>query len=212
MKQSDSLAGGQTLFSLWTSRFASATVLAALALIAAPAAKAEVWTFDVSGSFQFPEDGFTGTINVDFTNPTNPTVKSMSITVQGLPAYNQSPILSFAIPGNQAVVEAGDGSLFDVLTLTFTTPDFDTLASFNGGAIIGGLAVSGLGTGVPEVLLDATGVIALDPSDPPIPAPSDPPTVAVPELSTWAMMLIGLAGLCLATKGRRAIGFLGGKA
>ena len=212
MKQSDSLAGGQALFSLWTSRFASATVLAVLALIAAPAAKAEVWTFDVSGSFQFPEDGFTGTINVDFTNPTNPTVKSMSITVQGLPAYNQSPILSFAIPGNQAVVEAGDGSLFDVLTLTFTTPDFDTLASFHGGVIIGGLAVSGLGTGVPEVLLDATGVIALDPSDPPIPDPPDPPTLAVPELSTWAMMLLGLAGLGFAAKRRRAIGFLGGKA
>ena len=210
MKRSNSSAGGRTLFSLWTSRFASATVLAALALIAAPAAKAEVvWTFDVSGSFQFPGDGFTGTINVDFTNPTNPTVKSMSITVPGLPAYNQSPILSFAIPGNQAVVEAGDGSLFDVLTLTFTTPDFGTLASFNGGTIIGGLAVSGLGTGVPEVLLDATGVIALDPSDPPIP---DPPTLAVPELSTWAMMLIGLTGLGLAAKRRRTLGFLRGRA
>jgi hypothetical protein len=212
MKPSDSLAGGQTLFSLGTSRFASATVLAVLALIAAPAAKAEVWTFDVSGSFQFPEDGFTGTINVDFTNPTNPTLKSMSITVQGLPTYNQSPILNFAIPGNQAVVEAGDGGLFDVLTLTFTIPDFDTLASFNGGKIIGGLAVSGLGTGVPEVLFDATGVIALDPSEPPIPDPPDPPPLAVPELSTWAMMLIGLAGLGLAAKGRRALGFLRGRA
>jgi hypothetical protein len=78
--------------------------------------------------------------------------------------------------------------------------------------IIGGLAVSGLGTGVPEVLLDATGVIALDPSDPPIPDPPDPPTLAVPELSTWAMMLLGLAGLGFAAKRRRAIGFLGGKA
>ena len=52
MKPSDSLAGGQTLFSLWTSRFASATVLAALALIAAPAAKADVVeTFNLSGNF-----------------------------------------------------------------------------------------------------------------------------------------------------------------
>jgi PEP-CTERM motif len=34
----------------------------------------------------------------------------------------------------------------------------------------------------------------------------------VPEPSTWAMMLIGFAGLGLAAKGRRAIGFLVGKA
>ena len=34
----------------------------------------------------------------------------------------------------------------------------------------------------------------------------------VPELSTWAMLLLGLAGLGLAAKRRRALGFLGGKA
>jgi len=72
MKPSDSLAGGQALFSLWTSRFASATVLAALALIAAPAAKADVVeTFYLSGnfgSFFGPPVPFTGAINLDFSN------------------------------------------------------------------------------------------------------------------------------------------------
>jgi hypothetical protein len=38
------------------------------------------------------------------------------------------------------------------------------------------------------------------------------PTAPVPEPSTWAMMLAGFAGLGLAAKGRRAIGFLVGKA
>ena len=50
----------------------------------------------------------------------------------------------------------------------------------------------------------------LDP--PPLTGPPDPPTLAVPELSTWAMLLLGLAGLGLAAKRRRALGFMGGKA
>ena len=102
MKPSDSLAGGQTLFSLGTSRFASATVLAALALIAAPAAKADVVeTFYLSGnfgSFFGPPVPFTGAINLDFSdNFAEETVQSISITVDGRPVFNLNPSLSLAI-------------------------------------------------------------------------------------------------------------------
>jgi MYXO-CTERM domain-containing protein len=84
---------------------------------------------------------------------------------------------------------------------------------------------------VPGVLLGATGKVTRDLSNPailatpildppppiidpppPIINPPDPTTPAVPELSTWAMLLLGLAGLGLAAKRRRALGFLGGKA
>ena len=71
--------------------------------------------------------------------------------------------------------------------------------------------------GVTGVLLGATGVVTRDLSDPvildPPPIdPPDPPTLAVPELSTWAMMLLGLAGLGFAAKRRRALGSMGGRA
>ena len=79
---------------------------------------------------------------------------------------------------------------------------------------------------MPGVLLGATGKVTRDPSnpaildppppiiDPPPPVIDPPPTTpaAVPELSSWAMMLLGLAGLGLAAKRRRALGFLGRKA
>ena len=31
--------------------------------------------------------------------------------------------------------------------------------------------------------------------DPPLPDPPDPPVIAAPELSTWAMLLLGFLGL-----------------
>ncbi|HSU99845.1 MAG TPA: hypothetical protein VLI91_07050, partial [Roseiarcus sp.] len=74
-------------------------------------------------------------------------------------------------------------------------------------------------------LLGATGVIARDLADPPIipqvvdpppiTGPPDPPPTtpaAVPELSTWTMMVLGLAGLALASRNRRALAFLGSRA
>jgi hypothetical protein len=78
--------------------------------------------------------------------------------------------------------------------------------------------VSGVLLGaIGEVTRDLSGPVILDPPppiiDPPPPTIDPPdPTAAVPELSTWAMMLVGLAGLGLAAKRRRALGFLGGKA
>jgi hypothetical protein len=220
MKPSDSLAGGQALFSLWTSRFALATVLTALALIAAPAAKADVVeTFNLIGnfnSFPFPSPvAFLGTIDVDFSdNFATETVNSISINVDGRPVFNQSPApqLVFAT-SNLAVIDASN-SIGDTLTLAFATAQAASLAGFDEGAIDGGEVIF---SGLVGVLLNPTGVVTRDPSgpvilDPPPVDPPDPPTLAVPELSTWAMMLIGLAGLGLAAKGRRALGFLRGRA
>jgi hypothetical protein len=199
-------------FPSWASRLASGSALAALALIAVPAAKADVVeTFDLSGSFNsfpFPSPvAFTGTIDLDFTNPA---ATSVDVAVDGLPAYNQSPSLRFALSVNQAVVDASN-STGDMLTLMFTIPNLGKLAGFNlnGGAIVGGEASFGGGTGI---LLDPTGVITPDPSNPAIPDPPHPPPVPVPEPSTWVMLLLGFVGLGLAAKGRRAIRFLAGKA
>ena len=135
MKPSDFLAGGQALFSLWTSRFASATVLAALALIAAPAAKADVVeTFYLSGnfgSFFGPPVPFTGTINLDFSdNFAKETLKSMTITVQGRPVFNLKPILGLGDIGQPRVIDASNSS-GDMLTLMFATPEPGAWAGFN---------------------------------------------------------------------------------
>jgi hypothetical protein len=72
MKQSDSLAGRQTLFSLWAGRITSAGAAAVLALIAASGARADVVEkFNLSGNlnsiFGSPT-AFTGTMDVDFSS------------------------------------------------------------------------------------------------------------------------------------------------
>ena len=142
---------------------------------------------------------------MDFTDVTNPTATSVHITVNGH-LFSKNPSFNFAISGAQGVLGASDGSPFGVLTLMFTIPDVGTLAGFTVGMIDGGEGIFGTPTGV---LFNATGTVKLDPSDPPIPDPPDPVTpTAVPELSTWAMMLLGFAGLGFAAKRRRAIGFL----
>ncbi len=106
-------------------------------------------------------------------------------------------------------IRAAD-SANDMLTLLFTTPlpggwtGFDTGIGqfFFGDVVFGGLTGS---------LLGAQGVINRV-SGPAVPDPPDPSRSAtVPELSTWTMMLVGLAALGLA-KGRRALAFLGGRA
>jgi PEP-CTERM motif len=186
-------------------RFASASAIAALAMIAASVAEADVVrTFDLSGRFQVPALTFTGTMNLDLTSDT---AESVDITVNGLPVYNQSPSLRFATFTAEAVVDVFDSS-GEMLTLDFAIPKLGTLAGFNGGAIVGGLALFASGTEIPGFLFNPTGLITRDPADPP-----DPVTAAsVPEPSTWVMMLLGFAGLGAAACGRRAIGFLTGRA
>ena len=72
MKQSGGKVGGPKLFSLWTSRLASAAAVAALAVFAAPVAKADVIeTFALSGSFNSvfgSPIAFAGTMDLDFSN------------------------------------------------------------------------------------------------------------------------------------------------
>ncbi|HEY6733461.1 MAG TPA: hypothetical protein VI256_06640 [Roseiarcus sp.] len=215
----------------------STSAVAVLALIAAPGAKAKVVeTFHLSGSFgniSGPLVSFTGTVNLEFSNNfATETLKSITISVQGRPTvFNQSVSLS-VIP-SVGIIDASN-SAGDTLALWFAAPQSGTWAGFNSGDVSFGEVLFG---NVPGVLLGATGKVKrdlsnpvilaapiLDPPPPIIDPPPPiidppppildppPPTLAVPELSTWAMLLLGLMGLGLAAQRRRALGFLGGKA
>jgi hypothetical protein len=235
MKQLGAEAGGRRSLPSWVSRLASTTAVAALALFAAPGAKADVVElFHLSGSFgniSGPLVSFTGTVKLDFSNDfAKETTKSITISVQGRPVFNQS--VSLSVSPSVGVIGASN-SAGDTLALWFAAPQSGTWAGFNAGDVSFGDVFFG---NVPGVLLGATGKVKRDLSNPAIlaapiveppppiidPPPPiidpppildpPPPTLAVPELSTWAMMLLGLAGLGLAAKRRRALGFLGGKA
>jgi hypothetical protein len=219
MKQLGAEAGGQRSLPSWASRLASTSAVAALALIAAPGAKADVVeTFNLSGNFSSffgPLVPFNGTVNLDFSNDfAVETLTSIEINVQGRPLFNQS--VSLSVTPSVGVIGASNNA-GDTLALWFAAPQSGAWAGFDAGEVsFGDVIFSGL-TGL---LLGATGEVTRDLSDPAILAPPppiiEPPppitSAAVPELSTWAMMLLGLAGLGLAAKGRRALGFLGGKA
>ena len=223
-------------FPSWASRVASASVVAALVLIA-PAAKADVVkAFDLSGS-SVTKDTFAGTIDLDFTRNT---VTSVDVTVDKFSAsayaFNQIQSLTFALAGRAAVVDVDDRA-GDVLTLFFIVPTANTFTGFVGGA--GAIAAQGPFGGGRGFLNYATGsitpVVSVPPDPPPIvsvppylPPPSDPPPpvvsdpdppvvsdpdppksgAVIPEPSTWVMMLLGFVGLGLAAKRRRAIRFL----
>jgi hypothetical protein len=230
MKQLGAEAVGQRTLPPWASRLAFTSAVAALALIGASGAKADVVpeTFHLSGSFgniSGPLASFTGTVNLDFSNNfAEEVTKSITITisVQGRPtAFNQS--VSLSVSPSVGVIGASD-SAGDTLSLWFAAPQSGTWAGFNGGKVSFGEVFFG---NAPVVLLGATGWVTRDLSGkpilapppppiidppPPIVDPPDPPTLAVPELSTWAMLLLGLTGLGLAAQRRRALGFLGGKA
>jgi hypothetical protein len=215
----------------------STSAVAVLALIAAPGAKAKVVeTFHLSGSFgniSGPLVSFTGTVNLEFSNNfATETLKSITISVQGRPTvFNQS--VSLSVSPSVGIIDASN-SAGDTLALWFAAPQSGTWAGFNSGDVSFGEVFFG---NVPGVLLGATGKVKRDLSNPAIlaapildppppiidppppiidPPPPildpPPPTLAVPELSTWAMLLLGLMGLGLAAQRRRALGFLGGKA
>jgi MYXO-CTERM domain-containing protein len=225
MKQFDAEAGGRKWLPSRASRLASATAVVALGLIAASSAKAveDIETFTVSGSLGGPPFGpsvsLQGTFDLDFGNNfanfADPSLNSIDIIVNGRSVFTQGVSVSLGF------ISASNSNQ-DRLSLWFTTPSPGTWAGFNAneGEFSFGDVVFGDLTGS---IFGAAGVITLSsgPSisepppititDPPPPV-IDPPPVAVPELSTWAMMLIGLAGLGLAARRRRAISFLGGKA
>jgi hypothetical protein len=211
------LAGGQQLFFSWTNRLASTAALATLALFAAPAAKADVIeTFNLSGNFGSlfgSPVSFTGTIHLDFSDDfSRYTTTSIEITVHGRSVFNQSVSLSL-VPSVGFV--GASNSAGDTLALWFAAPQSGTWAGFNtGGVSFGDVAFSGLTGGLG--LFGANGVVTRDLSDPAILDPPPPPSTGpvtgspVPELSTWAMMLLGLAGIGLASKRQRALAFMRG--
>jgi hypothetical protein len=177
----------------------------ALALIAAPGAKADVAeTFTLMGdvgSILGALTPFTGTVAVDLSDDFAVETSSINISVQGLPVFNQSASLSL-LPsvGVIGAANSAGNSLFLLLAAPqpdMTWADFEPLDFSFGEVVLSGASV----------LLGATGTVTLDAS-----VTIDPPTVAAPELSTWAMLLLGLAGLGLAAKRRRTLGLLGGKA
>jgi hypothetical protein len=191
----------------------SASAVAALALIAASGAKADVVeTFNLSGNlnsesiFGSPV-AFKGTFDLEFSNDfTTATPKSVDIKVAGRSIFNQGLSASAGIVG-------ASNSSHDILTLWFNPSPAGTWAGFNTGEIFFGDLIFGNLTGS---LFTAAGVISRDLADPvildPPSNPPDPATLAVPELSTWAMMLLSFLGLSLAAKGRRAIRLGAGKA
>src|ERR1700678_2692302 len=94
MKQFDAEAGGRRSLPSWASRLASTSAVAALALIVAPVAKADVAeTFNLSGSFNSslyplsPLVPFTGTVDLDFSSDfAVETLTSINISVLGHPS------------------------------------------------------------------------------------------------------------------------------
>ena len=205
MKQFDAEASGRKWLPSWAGRLACTSAAVALALIAAPGAKADVAeTFTLMGdvgSILGALTPFTGTVAVDLSDDFAVETSSINISVQGLPVFNQSASLSL-LPsvGVIGAANSAGNSLFLLLAAPqpdMTWADFEPL-DFSFGEVV----LSGAG-----VLLGGTGTVTLD-----APVTIDPPTATVPELSTWAMMLLGLAGLGLAAKRRRTLAFLGGKA
>jgi hypothetical protein len=207
-------------FSFLRGGLAAVGVGATLALIAASAAKADVVeTFNLSGYLNTMLGSlvpFTGTFDLNFSDAfVFEGVQSFQICVQGRPAFMQPVIVSDA---GSILAYNGSG---DTLSLSFAIPG--TWNGFDEGGIGGGELVFG---GLSGVLLGANGVITRDAADPAIdpppidpppidPPPLDPPpitTAAVPELSTWSMMLVGLAGLGLAARRRRVFSVLNDRA
>jgi hypothetical protein len=109
---------------------------------------------------------FSGTLDVDVTNGTVPAI---DITFPGLDAFDHV-ILTEMSP---TTVEANNGPLGQVLFLTFT----GNLVGFTGGTITGESVVTH-DLGVEIYAINSGGSIT-----------------PVPEPSTWAMMLLGFAGL-----------------
>src|ERR1700677_2566595 len=173
MKQFDEEAGGRRLLPSWVSRFAPISAVAALALIAASDAKADVVeTFNLSGNFSSffgPLVPFIGTIDLDFSNDfTVETLTSAEISVQGRPdVFNQ--YVSLSVVTSIGIIGASN-SAGDTLELLFAAPQSGTWAGFDEGAVSFGDVVL---SGVSGVLLGATGEVARD--GPVILAPPPPP-------------------------------------
>jgi hypothetical protein len=137
MTQLGAEAGGQRSLPSWASRLASTGAVAALAVFAASGAKADiVETFHLSGSFgniSGPLASFTGTVNLDFSNNfAEETTKSIKISIQGRPVFNQS--VSLSVSPSVGIINASN-SAGDTLALWFAAPQSGTWAGFNAGGV-----------------------------------------------------------------------------
>jgi hypothetical protein len=215
MKTSSSEAGWRMVFSFLTSRLATLGAAAALALIATPGAKANVIeTFHLSGHVGTTfgsKLAFAGTMELDFSDDfTSYTPESLEIRVGGRSLFTTISSVAFG---------AGFGSLYasnstrDTLALTF---DADTWIGFDQATIVNGQLVFG---SLNQFLFGASGTVSrvsgppiIDPPPPVIDPPVPVSSAAVPELSTWAMMLIGLAGLGFAARRRGRLSLPGEQA
>jgi hypothetical protein len=215
MKTSSSEAGWRMVFSFLTSRLATLGAAAALALIATPGAKANVIeTFHLSGHVGTTfgsKLAFAGTMELDFSDDfTSYTPESLEIRVGGRSLFTTISSVAFG---------AGVGSLYasnstrDTLALTF---DADSWIGFDQATIVNGQLVFGT---LNQFLFGASGTVSrvsgppiIDPPPPVIDPPVPVSSAAVPELSTWAMMLIGLAGLGFAARRRGRLGLPGERA
>jgi hypothetical protein len=113
---------------------------------------------------------FSGTLDVDVTNGTIPAI---DITFPSLDPFNRVVFTEPSGTGSTLVAATNAESLGQNLNLTFT----GSLMGFTGGTITGENVTTSDG-GIALFVINAGGSIT-----------------AVPEPSTWAMMLLGFAGL-----------------
>jgi hypothetical protein len=169
----------------------------ALGVFAASGANADAEMFTLEGLFN--EGAFFGTMDLDLSTDT---VTSIDIAVTGFPDFTEAgagpPAIMFLDDADTAILSLFD-NIGDFLDLEFTIPNRNTLAGFDGGEIFAGeLTPARPAVSIP---FGFGGIIA--------PASTLAP---MPEPTTWSMMLVGLAGLGLAAKRRRAMGSLAAKA
>jgi hypothetical protein len=81
----------------------------------------------------WPLASFTGTVNLDFSNNfAEETTKSIKISIQGRPVFNQS--VSLSVGPSVGIVNASN-SAGDTLALWFAAPQSGTWAGFNAGGV-----------------------------------------------------------------------------
>ena len=153
MKQLGAEAGGQRSLPSWASRLASTSAVAALALIAAPGAKADVAKRSICPAISSPSVGplvpFSGTIDLDFTNDFTSYTASGYITIMcpgTTSVFDQA--LSLTVSPSLGTIDASN-SAGDTLALWFAAPQSGTWAGFNAGDVSFGDVIFGDATRSP---------------------------------------------------------------
>ena len=155
-------------------------------------AYADVVDFQVSGTF--PVAGaYSGTLSIDVTSGA---VTAADITLSGYPVFNGT---IFQVADFQSLPATYVVQIFDsesaMLQLAFTTPG-GSLVGFTGGSIFSEVisVIPCLPTNCPAT--ESVQLTAFVPSqDVDVITGSVGTVASVPEPSTWAMMLLGFAGI-----------------